>query len=299
MNRETAVLQFLQELSDSPPELPYEPTLFPMLFAITREGSRASVTDLSQLIKKSQKLAARVLAVANSPAYAPAEKISSIERAVAVLGFNEVRSIIIMASASCMAHKSLLPVHFDGVELWRHQILTAEIVKTLALLASAQRPQQMGQFALAPDELYAAGLLHDIGKVVLAAYRPQVWADIYGLTGPELSFAGAEQQYWGLTHGTIAAQVLRIWELPPLLTDVIEWHNHPQEAMGHKVETNLLAAANMLAHTPPEAEAPLALEVSRLLPEGLNPDMVARLVHQTVERSPATMLARLVRSSGC
>ena len=299
MNREMEVLRFLQEVTDTPPELPYEPTLFPMLFAVTREGSRSSTHDLAQLVRKSQKLASRVLAVANSSAYTTSAKVSSIERAVSVLGFNEVRSIVVMVSASYIVKKSPLPVRFDGLELWRHQILTAEIAKIIGTILTTLRAQQgMEQYSIVPDELYAAGLLHDIGKAILATYRPQVWADIFSMTKTQnLSFAEAEQQYWGLGHGTIAAQLLRIWQLPPLLTDAIEWHNFPYEAMAHKTEAKILSAASILAHNPPVADAPLPEAIVQLLPEGIDTYMVARLVRDTIERSPAAMLARIVMVS--
>lgn len=283
------MLVFLQDLAANPPPLPCEPTLIPLLFAATRANSKASVDDLTRLIEKSQKLASKVLALANSPAYRLGSPVSSLARAVSVLGFDEVRALVIMASAASMAEGSPLPVQFKLLDLWQHQITTASLIKSLAIVVNKTTPSSVALFD--PDEMYAAGLLHDIGKVLLAVYLPDVWVAIDALARKNaLPFAAAEEAYWGLQHGTSAALVLRTWQLPSLLTDMIEWHHCPQEALGHKREAHLLAAADLLAHSPP-LEGVLPPEVFKHLPLDSDHALIGQISAEVLASENARHLA--------
>ncbi len=256
---------FLTQLADDPPRLPYEPTLMPLLFAATREGSTASVDQLTTLIERSQKLAARVLSVANSACYALESRVTSINRAVAVLGFNEVRSLVIMVGAAAALKSVKLPLSFDTLELWRHHLLTAVYAK--ALTACLRRTG--ASVGMEPDEAYAAGLLHDIGKAFLAGRSPDVWhcvAKDAARNGTDWSTA--ENAYWGMDHALIGAQVLHFWKLPLLLTDAINWHHNARLAPSFAVEAGILAAANTLAHEGLTAAGELPEAARSTLPAG-------------------------------
>ena len=258
---------FLEELSENPPLLPYEPTLMPLLFAATREGSSASIPQPTALIERSQKLATKVLSVANSACYALESHVTSINRAVAVLGFNEVRALVIMLGAASALKGAKLPADFDSLDMWRHQLLTAAYAKALATGLRPTHPQ----IALDPDEAYAAGLLHDIGKVLLAGRRPHIWSAIAKLAADGgLSFSEAENAYWGMDHALTGAQVLHFWKLPLVLTDTINWHHSPQMAPSFALEAGVVAAADALAHLGLDASGNLPQAVLSFLPPGAN-----------------------------
>ncbi len=260
----TEARAFLQKLLDDPPRLPYEPTLMPLLFAATRENSTTSVPRLTALIERSQKLAARVLSVANSACYALESRVTSINRAVVLLGFNEVRSLVIMVGATAALKGAKLPPTFDSMEMWRHHLLTAAYAKTLT--STLLR----GGFTLGvePDEIYVAGLLHDIGKAFLAGRNPKVWGIVSEAVRNGADWATAENDYWGIEHALIGAQVLNAWKLPLLLTDLISWHHSPKMAPTFAMEAGILAAANMLAHQGLEDDGGLPESVRSVLPEG-------------------------------
>lgn len=286
--RELEMAKFMQNISENPPQLPYESTLIPMLFKVTKETSKASIDDLTRLVERSQKLATLVLSIANSPAFA-CGKVSSLKRAVSVLGFNEVRTIVIAAGASAAIGKNRLPVNFKGLEIWQHQILTAYAAK---VLAEAMKSCSTGNRPLIePDEAYTAGLLHDIGKIFLASYSPDVWQAVEAKAQVEdLSFYEAELDYWGLHHGTIASVILRVWQLPGLLSDMIEWHHNPGEALTHRRETHLLAAANLIAHLGIEGEK-LSDEVVELLPPDADHEYIGIKMKEHIESGQYKELA--------
>jgi len=292
---------FLEELAQRPPSLPYEPALLPMLFAATRENSSASIDDLTQLIERSQKLATRVLSIANSAVYALESTITSLRRAISILGFREVRNLVVMLGAVAAIKGAKLPQRFNIAPLWRHQLTTATIAKTLAAELggpsgvcgpSAAADIRLG---MAPDEAYAAGLLHDIGQVFFAAGRPAVWEAVDGLCRERgMQYFEAEDAYWGIDHALIGAQVLHYWKLPLLLTDPINWHHAPELAPAYKMEARLLAAANCTAHSGLTEQGALPEAAAALMPEGVNPARLGAAVAQSLANDNAEALAALV-----
>jgi HD-like signal output (HDOD) protein len=290
---------FLRELSDNPPRLPYEPDLLPRLFACTKDSSKASIDDLTRLIEGSPKLASRVLAIANSAVYALEGSISSLKRAVSVLGFREVRLLVVMVGAVAAIKGAKMPKDFDVMGLWRHQLRTAAVGRELSAAMSAEakagRLEKNCRPGLDPDEAYVGGLLHDIGKVFLAAARPQTWEQIEGMRlDSGLTFAEAEDAYWGMDHALIGAQVLHFWKLPLLLTDPINWHHAPALAPALQREAMLMAAANLIAHYTEADQGALPEEADKLLPAGLDRACLAEPLKSALEHDHSEMIMGLV-----
>lgn len=286
---------FLEELVENPPPLPYEPDLLPMLFAATRESPHASVDDLTALIERSQKLASRVLSVANSAVYALESTVTSLHRAVSILGFREVRTLVIMLGAVSAIKGVKLPKSFDAGALWRHQLKTAAIAKTLAAelggpsgICGSPAAKAEDRLVMAPDEAYAAGLLHDIGKVFFAASRPKLWEAVEEIRQiGSLQYFEAEDAYWGIDHALIGAQLLHYWKLPLLLTDPINWHHAPELAPAYKMEARLLSAANRIARSGLDDKNVLREDAASLLPEGSDPAVLGAAVARNFDDAKA------------
>lgn len=292
--REQDVIDFLQELSACPPELPYEPTLIPLLYSVTKKGSPASVGDVTKIIERSPKLAAKILHVANSVAYCQEEPVTSLHRAVSVLGFKKVRSIVVLVGAVGAIDKGKVPVSFDALGLLQHQILTGAIARIFA--SAIQSISTANRLVVEPEEAYTAGLLHDLGEVFLAIYRPHVWAAIShqaGASGIGGLYA-AEVAYWPLSHANIGSFLARMWGLPTLLCDMIEWHHCPEKAVTHRREAALLAAANILALQGLEAGQPLPDSVIRLLPPDADHEAIAEVVSAYMQSGQFKELAHIV-----
>ncbi|MDR1947660.1 MAG: HDOD domain-containing protein [Desulfovibrio sp.] len=255
---------FLEEISGNPPRLPYDPSLLPKLFAASGEGSNITLDELTALVERSPNLAASVLSTANAALYALESTVSSLHRAVSILGLKELRNQVIRDSASALVRNAKFPASFDAAGASQHQVLTAELAKALA-----KTLQGMGcALRIDPDEAYAAGLLHDIGKVLLAARRPQVWSAVEeSREAGKLSFAEAEDEYWGIDHALVGAQVLHYWQLPLMLTDTINWHHAPQLAPSYAAEARLIAAADLLANEGLNPDGTLPQGAAELLPE--------------------------------
>ena len=290
---------FLADLAERPPWLPYEPALLPMLFSATREGSTSSFDDITALVERSQKLASRVLAIANSAMYAFESKVTTLNRAIQILGFREVRTLVIMVGAVSAIKSVKLPKGFDVHELWRHHILTAIIAKSLTayLLEECKKGRIAPEDALQmdPDEAYVTGLLHDIGKVFLAAARPGIWESIAEIRrDTDIGFAEAEDTYWGMDHALIGAQVLHYWKIPLLITDPINWHHAPYVAPTLRAETAMLAAADSIANHSGSLEGDLPSEALLLLPNGIDTGRVAEVVKNALAKNDLRQICSLL-----
>ncbi len=266
---------FLAKLASNPPTLNCDPELLPELFAKTSSNNNASASDIAEVIGRSQGLAAKVLHVANSAAYGLESTIASLERAVIVLGMVEVRSLAVLFAVSGTFPASRLPKGFPGLALWKHQILTAQIARCFARHINTGQLREKNADAgeqLDPEALFAAGLLHDVGKLLLGMLRPRDWVSVTALSAEnKISFSEAEDKYWGLDHGTVGGMVLSRWNLPEILVETVSWHHYPLLASRHKDSVAVMAAANLLADQGLDRNGRIPAETLELLPG--KPDM--------------------------
>ncbi len=252
--------EFLSDLLQSMQELPYEAGLLRELFSQTSDTSPASLEAVAQTISRGQGIAARVLSMANSAYYGLQSEVASVSRAVAVLGMKEVRNLVLSLGISDVTASRKLPRQFALAEYWIHQVSVGEAARLIARHAMEAGEQ------VDPDTLYTAGLLHDLGKLFIAAFRPLTWAAIRSIRERDgLSDVQAEDRYWGVDHAVIAAHVLSYWNLPEELTEPISWHHQPHLAASHKRGAAILFTADALLHSRQDGGIPLNDNASALL----------------------------------
>lgn len=231
--------KFLSLLAETKHELPFSPKLLQRLFAQTQEGSIASLGEIANTISPDQGLTSRILAVANSAFYGLQQQVTSVQRAATVLGLKEIRNIVLALGVQGMVRGRTLPVDFDLVTYWRHQLTVALTVKLLA--QETRYPD--------PDNLFTAGLLHDLGKMIVAMHAPEDWAAIAALRREKgMAFHKAEDAWWGIEHGVVGALVLKSWNLPLDLHEPVNWHHAPLAAPDHRTQSKLLCLADMLVN---------------------------------------------------
>ena len=228
-------------------ELPFSPEVLRDLFSLTGEDSTAPMQRIVEAVSKDQGLAARVLAMANSAFYGLQAKVTTVSRAVFLLGLKELRTLVLVLSAQTLTKKHPPPPEFDLKESWRHQLHVGVCAR---MMASQVR-------GLDGDALFTAGLLHDIGKLLTALVSPADWAAVAAKARNEgVSFAAAEEALLGLDHGVLGAMALNAWNLPPSLTEPINWHHAPQHAPVYGREALAICAADTLVHSLESSEAP-------------------------------------------
>jgi putative nucleotidyltransferase with HDIG domain len=209
--------------------VPTLPRLFERVVAAL-EDPGVDFDHIAQLIEIDQALTAQVLRIANSAFYSVHSSVSRVSEALLMLGSVVTRSIVLSASVFD-PHAVRLRGFFE------HSIGCAAAAGALA------RVTERGH----PEELAAAGLLHDLGKVVLYKELPDVFEEIVArATSERRSFRALEHELLGIDHGDIAAWLMERWRFPPVLAEPIVFHHAPGRAVVARDETAIVHVANVL-----------------------------------------------------
>ena len=229
---------FLNELPEIHQDLPVSPLLFQALFSLTSVQSSSSLENISKVIEQDQGLTVRILTMANSAYYGLQSQVGSVHRAVMILGLQEVRKLLLLLNIRSLEQR-LDANLFDVSIHWRHQVDVAHAAKIMAGHAPG----------VEPEELFTIGLLHDLGKMITALYRPDDWKAILELrSAKNVPLFMAEDAYWGLDHALIGAMTLKYWFLPASLTEPINWHHAPELAKDFGVQARMIRLADVLVH---------------------------------------------------
>jgi len=194
------------------------------------EDDKTSATELGRIISTAPAISGRVLRLVNSSFYGFPGRISSISNAIILLGFDVVKSLIISVSVFEMMEKGILG-------LWEHSLGCAVASRFIAKKVKG----------CDPEEVSVAGLLHDIGKVVVSIQLAEDYQEIKKtIEEKKISFSQAEKEVLDLTHEDIGGWLAESWNLPVGLREPISCHHHPQQAQQAKLSTAIVHLANFL-----------------------------------------------------
>jgi putative nucleotidyltransferase with HDIG domain len=226
------ILEKLSKITD----LPTIPTSLVRILQIVRNPN-AEFMDLVNAMETDQALVAKVLQVANSPLYGYRREVKDLDRAIALIGFNEVRNLAMGLTAFQTLHRRGGSVRFDRQLFWTHCYTTAFVARFIAKPLGFQ-----GQ-----DFAFVGGLLHDIGKVVLDSYFPNEFVEVIeALEQPPHTFYASEHRTLGNTHDEIGAYLLTQWDFPEDLIAAVIGHHTPDRA-DHPL-ADLIFTANLIVH---------------------------------------------------
>ncbi len=199
----------------------------------------SSATDIGKVISQDPALTARLLRIANSPTYGLSTQVDTVSRAVAVIGIKRIRDLVLATSTITAFDK--IPNELVTMEnFWRHSLYCGLAAH---LLAEQRRSKNA-------ETLFIAGLLHDIGQLVIFRKLPQEakQALLLSIEGPdELALHKSERQIMGFDHAQVGAELLRHWHFPELLIECVEFHHAPELAQKYPVETAIVHIANSIA----------------------------------------------------
>ncbi len=229
-------------------EIPTLPEVVPKLLRLI-DSEKSHGDDIAHAISRDPALTSKILKVANSAYYGFAQEISSLDKAVPLLGFNMVKSLALSIGVIRSLPSQKEPSRFSRRGLWTHS------------LAVATAMERLGRRLRKDDggHLFVIGLLHDIGKIVL----DQFFGDLFQRTLeaavdlPSHEFYQAERTVIGFDHGEVGSMLLRRWNFPAAITGPIAVHHH-----GGRIpkgidadEVTMLRIADAMAREPdPEKE---------------------------------------------
>jgi len=278
--------QFLLDLPGMRHNLPYSPALLTTLYSQTGQSSVTPLDEIAETLSRDQGLTAKVLTVANSAFYGLQQEVNTVARAIAVLGLSEVRTLVLAVGVKALSNSKDFPRDFQVDSYWEHQL-------TVAILARMLAPLMGG---VDPDNLFTAGVLHDLGKLLTALHRPEDWRTVSSLAaGGAMSYSEAEEEHWGIEHGVIGSMVMGAWNLPEELTEPVNWHHAPMHSPAHRRESLVLCVADALAHTAAETGAVVSCPWREVLSKFnlSDSDMLERAKALLLKHDPSVFAAGL------
>lgn len=219
-----------------------------LLASLDRED--VNIDTLVKKIAKDQALSAKTLRLANSSFYGMARQVATIQDAVIILGFRTVRSLATTAALmGALAANS--PAHFNAIPFWRHSIAVAICARELT-----------SHLNLNPEQAYTAGLLHDIGRLVLVTQFPSHYEPTMAYRDQhDCNLREAELTMLGIDHAAVGQALTQHWQFPEELQRAVAGHHAP--LLGDRQTLSLVVrAADAIAH---------ALDLSRYVDDLVPP----------------------------
>ncbi|HFD92273.1 MAG TPA: HDOD domain-containing protein [Gammaproteobacteria bacterium] len=202
------------------------------------ESQNPSAATIGEVVSRDPNLSLRLLKIVNSSYYNFSSKIDTVSRAIAVIGISELYSMVIAITAvKTFSHIPHNVVNMDT--FWRHSLYTAVISRLLAKRLNV----------LHPERLFVAGLLHDIGSLILYHRAPETAKELLIQSeGDEEALHQAENEAFGFSHAAIGALLMKLWHLPDPICDAVANHHQPSVAKQGTMETAIIHMANALAN---------------------------------------------------
>jgi len=183
------------------------------------QNPKSSAAEMEEVISKDQSLSGKVLKIVNSAYYGFPRQISSISQAIVVLGFQAVKNLALTSSVKDMfreTHKGTLNMK----ALWLHSMATAIASEIIADYLGYQKK----------EEAFTAGLLHDIGKLVMNMFVPELKEVVEKVGKEGLTFFEAEQKILDVNHAVVGKYLLDNWNLPNPIIMAVLYHHEPMKA---------------------------------------------------------------------
>lgn len=210
----------LDELVNRVDDIPVFPQTVTRIIQLT-EDPKSDARDLEREIMKDQGLTAKILRLANSSYYGLSRNIKSVAEATVLLGFQAIKSMVLATTVGKVLVQELPGYALGREELWRQSQISAITSRVIARKIRFSKP----------DQVYTAGLLRDIGKVILDVYMKEQYNLIVNLVDEEhMTFIEAEEQILGYNHGQVGAKIAEKWHLPEDLVEAIALHHEPDSA---------------------------------------------------------------------
>lgn len=198
----------------------------------------ANFDELARIIQYDPGLTANVLQLANSAYFGWAGTISSVKEAISRLGTNRIFQMVLCMSVAPLVSKPIKGYDMDAGSLWEHSIAVAVCAEQLAQTLKLK----------GAGEAFTAGMLHDMGKVVLGTFVEVDDEPIREIVRSDnLAFNEAERMVLGIDHAEVAAVLLEDWKLPAEVVATARWHHEPSKAdPRHQQMVDLIHVADIL-----------------------------------------------------
>ena len=199
----------------------------------------STAEDMGKVISQDPALVVRMLKIANSAYYGLSTEVDTITRAIAILGTNKIRDLVLSTSTS-QAFEGIPNNLITMQDFWHHSLYCGLLAQILAKQSKKTNA----------ESIFIAGLLHDIGQLLMFNQLPEKSheAILLLMEGTEdLDTYEAERHVFGFDHMQVGAELVKSWKLSPVLQECVEFHHEPTKAKDYPAEVALINIANAVA----------------------------------------------------
>ncbi len=273
---------FSREIRD----LPALPQIVTQILERTRDPN-CPAREIVRLVSRDQALVIKILRLVNSAYYGFSRKIATINLAVAILGYRAVQNLVLNVGLASMFRDIMNSTDKRRVALFEHSMECAVLAKALAARLPTLELQQ--------DEAFTAGLLHDIGKIVLEQHAPSAAMHVAAAREEKgLSGIDAEIEVLGVDHAAVGEWIAMRWNIPARLREAILYHHRPHTALekapGAYNLVKVIALADhlyyLMRESPDPADILAGLAACPVSDCGLTPESIGQIL-ETLEQEKA------------
>ena len=203
------------------------------------DDPKTGAEDLLDAVRGDPALSMRLMRTVNSAYYGLQEKVADLKQAITLLGFTEVRNLAMTAYLARLFRDTESHGVYSRRELWNHMVGTAMVARLTAETCGHVKPQ----------EAYLAGLLHDVGLILIDQYLHKPFCRVIDTLREDVPVCDAEMRILGFDHATLGAYVASQWNLPKNLVATIGYHHCPMQYEGeHRALVSVVSLANFFCH---------------------------------------------------
>lgn len=194
--------------------------------------------DIGKIIGYDPALAARLLKIVNSPFYGFPSEIETISHAISIIGMDQLTDLA-LATLVIYQFRGIPDSLFNMEKFWRHSMACGVAARAIAEFKGEQNVERF----------YLAGILHDIGRLVIFKKEPALARDAFFLSRENKeNIYLSEQKLMGFDHAAVGGELLKAWKLPPRLVEAVACHHQPEAAKEFPVEAAIIHTSDYIVH---------------------------------------------------
>jgi HD-like signal output (HDOD) protein len=218
-------------------ELPPLPSLASKTLELLADPN-ASMESVEQTIAQDQAMAAKMIKVSNSVLYGGLQKVGTLRQALTRLGAKTTKSLILAASTRGYFLKGRKSMQSWGHHLWQHSVECGMAARRIAIAGGGTDP----------DQAYIAGIMHDIGKLVILMLDEEKYKAIqHAKSADKSTDMAAERKILGVDHAELGHLLMQKWRMPEPVRTCTQFHHQPAAAGAHQALTAIVALGNHLS----------------------------------------------------
>lgn len=226
-----------QQLVDSASKLYTLPTIYYRIDEAI-QNPNSTTSQIGHIISEDTALSARLLKLVNSVFYNFPSKIDTISGAVTVIGTKQLRDLV-LATSVVQIFKGIPDNVINMQDFWLHSIASGVCAKVLATERNESNI----------EALFVAGLLHDIGSLIIYSQRPEQAVNVLATARKEKALLHSQEKtLLGFSHSEVGGLLVKNWRLPQNLVNTITYHHAPTKARGNRTEACIIHVADVICN---------------------------------------------------